>query len=209
MTVTREDDTVVGDTSVGDTAVRDAAVADAVAADAADEAPGEPETAAPADAGSKRVRWRWGRGRVEGVPTKEEAAAAAAAAGSAGQQPEDPQRRVRLVVSRVDPWSVMKLAFLLSVGIGVALVFATIVVWNVLNTMGVFTGADDLLRDIAGSESVFDILGYAEFSRVVSLSVVVAVVDVLILTALATLFAFLYNVTAALVGGLHVTLTDE
>ena len=118
-------------------------------------------------------------------------------------------RRVRLAVSRIDPWSIMKLAFLLSIAIGIALVIATAVVWNVLNTMQVFTQADGIVTDIAGTESFIDILDYVQFSRVISIAVVIAVVDVVLLTALATLFAFLYNVTAALVGGLHVTLTDE
>ena len=145
----------------------------------------------------------------DGIPTREEAAAAAAMAGSEDAQADKGPRRVRLVVSRLDPWSVMKLAFLLSVGIGIALVVATAVVWNVLNTMEVFTQADGILSDVAGTESVFNILEYAEFSRVMSISVVIAVIDVVILTAMATLFAFLYNVTAALIGGLHVTLTDE
>jgi hypothetical protein len=37
----------------------------------------------------------------------------------------------------------------------------------------------------------------------------VAVIDVVLLTALSTIMAFLYNVVAALVGGLHLTLTDD
>jgi hypothetical protein len=164
-------------------------------------------------------RWRRAFGSSTGrpavefhhVPTPEEAEAAAAAAATVGASPRASggPRRVRLAISRIDPWSVMKLAFLLSIAIGIALVIATAVVWNVLNTMQVFTQADGIVTDIAGTESFIDILDYVQFSRVISIAVVIAVVDVVILTAIATLFAFLYNVTAALVGGLHVTLTDE
>ena len=103
----------------------------------------------------------------------------------------------------------MKLSFLLSIAIGIAIVVAVAVVWNVLNAMQVFTQVDGLITDIAGTESFINILEYVEFSRVMSIAVVVAVADIVIITALATLFAFLYNVVAALVGGLHVTLTDE
>ena len=42
-----------------------------------------------------------------------------------------------------------------------------------------------------------------------SLSIVFAVVDVVLLTAVATIGAFIYNVSANLVGGLHLTLTDD
>ncbi|MGO1318432.1 MAG: DUF3566 domain-containing protein [Cellulomonadaceae bacterium] len=50
---------------------------------------------------------------------------------------------------------------------------------------------------------------YVERDRVVSLAMIVAVVDVVLLTALSTVGAFLYNVVASLVGGVHVTLTDD
>ena len=56
---------------------------------------------------------------------------------------------------------------------------------------------------------ILDVLNYVEFSKVLSVSTLIAVIDVFLLTALATIGAFLYNVVAALVGGVHVTMTDE
>jgi hypothetical protein len=118
-------------------------------------------------------------------------------------------RSVRLAVAGIDPWSVLKLSFLLSVAIGVALVVASIVLWSVLNGMGVFDQINRVLKDISGTEQQFDIFKYVGFSRVVSLSTVLGVVNVVLMTALCTLGAFLYNLGSGLVGGLHVTLTDE
>jgi hypothetical protein len=122
---------------------------------------------------------------------------------------EGAPRRVRLSVSRVDPWSVMKLSFLLSVGIGIMIVVAAAVVWFVLDGLAVFTQLNDLVTQIVGKESPVDILQYVAFSKVVSGATVVAVVDVVLLTALSTIGAFLYNITAALVGGVTLTLTDD
>ncbi|KMM44270.1 hypothetical protein CWIS_17140 [Cellulomonas sp. A375-1] len=118
-------------------------------------------------------------------------------------------RRVRLAISRIDPWSVMKLSFLLSVAFGILLVVAVAVVWYTLNGLHVFTNIDDLVTQVTGTEGNIDILQYVEFKRVISGATLVAVVDVFLLTALSTIGAFLYNIVAALVGGLHVTMTDE
>ncbi|NUU19002.1 DUF3566 domain-containing protein [Cellulomonas humilata] len=123
--------------------------------------------------------------------------------------PHGAPRRVRLAISRVDPWSVMKLSFLLSVAIGVMIVVGAAVVWFTLNGLQVFTKANDLVTQITGTESGIDILQYVEFQRIISGATLVAVIDVFLLTALATIGAFLYNIVAALVGGVHVTMTDE
>ncbi|MEL7977918.1 DUF3566 domain-containing protein [Isoptericola sp. F-RaC21] len=136
---------------------------------------------------------------------------AAPAAGSpmvGTAQPGMGPRRVRLSVSRVDPWSIMKLAFLLSVAIGFITVVATMVVWYVLNDMGTFATVQTFLSDTIGPQAV-NLMQFVQFDRVVSLSVLIAIVNVVLLTALATIMAILYNITAALVGGVHLTLTDE
>ena len=122
---------------------------------------------------------------------------------------EGAQRRVRLSLSRVDPWSVMKLSFLLSVAIGIMIVVAAAVIWFVLDGLSVFTKMNDMLTQIAGKESPLNVLQYVGFGRVVSGATVVAVLDVVLLTALSTIGAFLYNITAALVGGVNLTLTDD
>lgn len=125
--------------------------------------------------------------------------------------PSGAPRRVRLAVSRVDPWSVMKLSFLLSVAVGIMIVVATIAAWTMIDNLGVFASVDQLLREVLGQESAdrLNIMQYFAFDRFVSGATLIAVIDVVLLTALATIGAFLYNVTAALVGGLHLTLTDE
>jgi hypothetical protein len=120
-------------------------------------------------------------------------------------------RRARLRLTHVDPWSVMKTAFLLSVAIGIVTVVAVAVVWGVLGVAGVWDSINKTVIDVIGGDSgdTFDIRDYLGTSRVMGFTMIVAVVDVVLITAIATLGAFLYNLSAALLGGLEVTLTED
>ena len=120
-------------------------------------------------------------------------------------------RKARLRLLRLDPWSVMKTAFLLSVAVGIMLFVAVAVLWSVLDAAGVFAAVGDVVRDVTASETSpgIDIEGFVAMSRVLGFTTLVAVVDVVLVTALATLGAFLYNLSASLLGGLEVTLAED
>ena len=118
--------------------------------------------------------------------------------------------RARLLVSKVDPWSVLKMAFLLSVALGIVTVVAAIVLWTVLDLTGIFDQVDSLLGTLAGSEGGgFELKKVASLGQVASFAVIIAVINVVLLTALSMLSAVLYNISATLVGGIGVTLTDD
>ncbi|QIX25153.1 DUF3566 domain-containing protein [Nocardioides sp. JQ2195] len=135
-------------------------------------------------------------------------AADQAARTSGGRRP----RRARLRLTRVDPWSVMKTAFLLSVAFGIVTVVAVTIVWGVLGMAGVWDSVNQMVETVVGtseSESTFDVTSYLGMSRVLGFTMLVAVIDVVLLTAMATLGAFLYNMAAALLGGIEVTLAED
>jgi hypothetical protein len=120
-------------------------------------------------------------------------------------------RRARLRLVHLDPWSVMKTSFLLSIAFGIVTVVAVAVVWSVLGAAGVWESINSTVTDVLGGEtaSSFDIQNYIGASRVIGFAMVVAVIDVILITAIATLAAFLYNLAAALLGGLEVTLAED
>ncbi len=118
-------------------------------------------------------------------------------------------RRVRLSLSRVDLWSVARLTFLLSVALGIIAVVAVALLWTVLDAMGVFTQLDSVVRDVVGTESNFRIVDIFSLSRVLSVTVFLAVVDVVLITLVTTIGALLYNLAGGLVGGVRLTLSDD
>lgn len=120
-------------------------------------------------------------------------------------------RKVRLVLTRVDPWSVMKVSFLLSFAAFIMIIVSAAVVWFMLDRMHVFSGIQELVGTIFDEKNnAFQALvEYMKFSRAIAMAAIVGVVNIVLTTALATIGAFLYNITASLVGGVHLTLADD
>ena len=118
-------------------------------------------------------------------------------------------RKARLRLTHVDPWSVMKTAFLLSIALGIVTVVAVAIVWSVLGAAGVWDSVDSTVGTVVGEDNDFRIQDYLGIGRVMGFTVIVAIVDVVLFTVLATLGAFLYNLAAALLGGVEVVLAED
>ncbi|SCK14910.1 DUF3566 domain-containing protein [Streptomyces sp. WMMB 322] len=119
-------------------------------------------------------------------------------------------RKARLRVAKADPWSVMKVSFLLSIALGVCTVVAVAVLWMVMNAMGVFSAISGTVSQATQSgDGGFDLEAFLSLPRVLLFTTVVAVIDVVLATALATLGAFIYNLSAGFVGGVEVTLAED
>ena len=119
-------------------------------------------------------------------------------------------RRARLTLRRIDPWSVFLYSVVASIFLGVALLVAVAVMYGVLSGLGVLDSVNTLIGDVTSDPSdptaTTSIFG---FGRVMSIAAVVAALDVVLLTALSTLGAFLYNLCASLTGGIEVVFGDR
>ena len=122
-----------------------------------------------------------------------------------------PPRRARLRLTRIDPWSVMKTAFLLSIAFAIVTIVSVVIVWTVLGAAGVWDSINQTVQNVLGGEDSanFDVESYVGMSRVLGFTMLVSVIDVVLITAIATLGAFLYNMAAALLGGIEVTLAED
>lgn len=154
-------------------------------------------------------------GAAAAAPTPAPATGASAASAASTERKKAPRirrtRKARLRLARIDPWSVMKTSFLFSIAFGVMLVVIATVLWTVLAGSGALEAVDQFLVPLLsdGDSVPFRLEDYLNTSRVVGFTALVAAIDVVILTAVATLVAFLYNMAATLIGGLEVTLAED
>lgn len=116
-------------------------------------------------------------------------------------------------VNAIHLGSALKLSFLTAVGLGVALVAGSALLWTALNVLGVFDDLNALAGELVGGSSqegqakqLTDVLG---MGTVLTAATVIAVLNTLLLTLLGPLLAFIYNLMSALVGGLTVDLVED
>jgi Transmembrane domain of unknown function (DUF3566) len=117
-------------------------------------------------------------------------------------------RRAKLVVSKVDTWSVVRVTFLYSVCLFVILLVATATLWSVLNSAGVFDSVRRSAEDIS-SKPDGGLGPWLSLSRVLSMAALIGVANIILITALSAIGALLYNVCTDVVGGIEVTLSEQ
>ncbi|MFT3860085.1 DUF3566 domain-containing protein [Micropruina sp.] len=121
-------------------------------------------------------------------------------------------RKARLRLSRIDPWSVMKTSFLFSIAFGIMFWFATYVVWSVIGASGLFDAVNSILQNLLSNpndQTQIRIEDFVNTNKVLGIAALIAVINVVLLTAIGTLTAFLYNLSANILGGLELTLAED
>jgi hypothetical protein len=117
-------------------------------------------------------------------------------------------KQVRLKLVYVDFWSVLKLSFLFALILGIVTIVVAFLVWSLLNQTGVFDKINTLLKEIAGKDN-FDLFDFASLPQVMGFAVVVAILDVIVITALGAIGAVLYNLATKLTGGVLLGFTNK
>jgi Transmembrane domain of unknown function (DUF3566) len=117
-------------------------------------------------------------------------------------------RRARLVIKHIDPWTVLKISFVVSIVMLAVIVIAVAVIYAVLGRMGVWTQINTLVNEVSPTTTSSALHNPVSGGRIVGVAAVIGAINVVLLTALSTLGAAIYNLISDLVGGVEVTLTD-
>ncbi len=123
-------------------------------------------------------------------------------------RPSQGPRAARVFLTHIDPWSVMKQAFLLSLALAVVILVAAATLWFALDSAGVLDAISRTATDVGG-ESGESVSALLDFGRIMGFGLVIAGIETVLITSLATLFAFLYNLSVGIGGGLEVTLSED
>ncbi len=119
-------------------------------------------------------------------------------------------RQANLRLNHVEPWSVTRIAFAVSVAMMIVGVVAMTIFWIVLNITGVWDQVNDAVTSVlSDNSSSFDITDYLGFWRLIGLTLVLSAINVVLMTALATIGAHLYNLAAQVLGGVEVTFGED
>lgn len=142
------------------------------------------------------------------APTARPATTRAAKLARTAVRPSGGPRSARVYLTHIDPWSVSKQAFLLALAIAIIILMASATLWFVLDSAGVLDAITRTATDVGG-ESGASVSGFLSFGKVMGVALVVAGIQTVLVTALCTLFAFMYNLAVGIGGGLEVTLSEE
>jgi len=142
------------------------------------------------------------------------AAAASGVAAAAGPRLRGSSRRsarqAHLTVARVEPWSVMKLSFVVSLVAFVVLFVAVSVIYGTLSALGVFASLQHVVQSVTSSQDSSGVNAAKWFtaSRVLSYTALLGALNIVLITAMCTIGAVVYNLTSRLIGGVEVTLRE-
>ncbi|MEV0233915.1 DUF3566 domain-containing protein [Nonomuraea sp. NPDC050786] len=167
-----------------------------------------PASAPPAEGGNETVRLRPSLA-TEAPPAVELTGKKKSSSASGARLP----RKAHLVLRRVEPWSAMKFSFVVSLVCFVVLFVAVAVLYGVLSALGVFDSLVDLVNQLGqgeqGQNSIpINIASWFEPVRILGYTALIGAVNVVLITALSTLGAVIYNIASDLVGGVEVTFSE-
>lgn len=122
---------------------------------------------------------------------------------------KEARKQIRLKLRVIDVWSATKVGFFVAIAAGIAIVVGAWLIWSVLANSGVFSAVGGLLSSVLGEANAFNLEDEFSFDNVMSTALTLALLNLVITTALAAIYALIFNLISKLVGGISLTFTNN
>jgi hypothetical protein len=124
--------------------------------------------------------------------------------------PRRAPRQTQLVVARVEPWSVMKFSAVVSVAAFIVIFVAVAVLYAVLSGLGVFDSLQHFVNTVTSGKNNAgtNIRGWFSAARILSYTGLIGAINIILITAMSTIGAVIYNLISHTIGGIEVTLRE-
>lgn len=116
-------------------------------------------------------------------------------------------RRVRRVVRKFDPWTVLKVSLLFHAVTTLAMLLGAVILWSVMINVGIPNALDSFLEGITLLEA--DLSFFNNGQQYFRVALFFGVIWTVAMTVVTTLAALLYNLISDVVGGVEVVLLEE
>ncbi len=126
-----------------------------------------------------------------------------------GSKPTEPRKQIKLKLRTIDIWSATKVGFFVALAAAIGIVVSALILWAVLSASGALSSLGGLLSSVLGDGSGFNLESEFSFGNVMGTALTLSLLNLVLTTTLAAVYAAIFNLIAKLVGGISLTFTNN
>jgi hypothetical protein len=126
-----------------------------------------------------------------------------------GSKPKVPRKQIRLKLRAIDVWSATKVGFFVALAAAIAIIVGALLLWFVLANSGALSSLGGLLSSLLGDGNNLSVENEFSFGNVLGTALTLALLNLVLTTSLAAVYAAIFNLIAKLVGGISLTFTNN
>lgn len=124
-------------------------------------------------------------------------------------KPQEPRKQIKLKLRTIDIWSATKAGFFVALAAAIGIIVSALLLWAVLSASGALSSLGGLLSSVLGDGSGFNLESEFSFGNVMGTALTLALLNLVLTTTLAAVYAAIFNLIAKLVGGISLTFTNN
>ena len=124
-------------------------------------------------------------------------------------KPQEPRKQIKLKLRTIDIWSATKVGFFVALAAAIGIIVTSLLLWAVLSASGALSSLGGLLSSVLGDGSGFNLESEFSFGNVMGTAITLSLLNLVLTTTLAAVYAAIFTLIAKLVGGISLTFTNN